>query len=193
MKNWLTVTAACCLLAGANGLALAGNPGGSWGDDDPGRGKGPKPRLTQTVLEFQTMVGVDGPFLGALNPIRGINGGGLPWVLDAAKGELKDDGKLEVQVKGLVIPGTSSCGSDCNPAPFFRAIVSCLTVDAAGDVVEDNISTTNGAEVMIGKPTKGDAKIEAKLDLPDPCVAPIVFVTSPTGSWFAVTGAGTIQ
>jgi hypothetical protein len=193
MKNWLAVTAACCVLAGANGFAMAGNPVGSSADDNPGRVKGPKPRLTQTVLEFQTMVGVNGPFLGTLNPIRGINGGGLPWVLDAAKGELKDDGKLEVQVKGLVIPGTSGCGSDCNPAPFFRATVSCLTVNAAGDVVEENISTTNGAEVMIGKPTKGDAKIEAKLNLPDPCLAPIVFVTSPAGAWFAVTGAGTIQ
>jgi hypothetical protein len=48
--------------------------------------------------------------------------------------------------------------------------------------------TTNGAEVMIGDPTNGNAKIEEELDLPDPCLAPIVFVTSPTGSWFAVTG-----
>ena len=26
------------------------------------------------------------------------------------------------------------------------------------------------------------------LALPSPCLAPIVFVASPTGSWFAVTG-----
>ncbi|MFZ0789479.1 MAG: hypothetical protein WAM94_07635, partial [Chromatiaceae bacterium] len=136
------------------------------------------------MLEFQTMVGVDGPFLRNANPIRGVNGGGLPWVLDAAKGELKDDGKLEVEVQGLVIPedvAPAPCnGVACNPAPFFRAIVSCLTVDVAGGVVEDNISTTNGAEVMIGDPLDGNAKIEAMLDLPDPCIAPIVFVTNPT-------------
>jgi hypothetical protein len=38
----------------------------------------------------------------------------------------------------------------------------------------------------------GDATIKATVDLPDPCVAPIVFVTSGTGSapgsWFAATG-----
>ena len=41
---------------------------------------------------------------------------------------------------------------------------------------------------MIGDPQNGDAEIEAKLDLPNPCIAPIIFVTSPTGSWFSVTG-----
>jgi hypothetical protein len=113
-------------------------------------------------------------------------------VLDATKGELKDDGKFQVQVRGLLLPGASACGFDCNPAPFLRAIVSCLTIDN-GVVVDDNISTTNGAEVIMGDPTKGDAKIEARLELPDPCVAPVVFLTSPTGAWFAVTGPGTIQ
>ena len=34
----------------------------------------------------------------------------------------------------------------------------------------------------------GDAKIDAKVALPSPCFAPIVFVTSGGGSWFAVTG-----
>jgi hypothetical protein len=152
--------------------------------------------LTLTVLEFQTMVGVDGPFLGGANPIRGINGGGLPWVLDSAKGELKDDGKLEVEVMGLVIPETDvppSCGGvACNPAPYFKAVVSCLTVvDGMAEV--NNISTTNGPEVMIGDPKNGDAKIEAVLDLSEPCLAPIVFVTNPGGAWFAVTGVGVIE
>ena len=34
------------------------------------------------VLMFRSMAGVDGAFLGDTNPIRGVNGGGLPWVLD---------------------------------------------------------------------------------------------------------------
>jgi hypothetical protein len=40
----------------------------------------------------------------------------------------------------------------------------------------------------------GDAEIDARVDLPDTCVAPIVFVTNGTGSapgaWFATTGTG---
>ena len=138
------------------------------------------------VLEADTMVGVDGPFVGTANPIRGVNGGGLPWVLDEAKVELDRDGKLEVDVEGLIIPADAGFGF--NPAPFFRAIVSCLSIDAGGNVVTANVMTTNGAEVMEGDPGNGDAKIEADVVLPTPCVAPIVFVTSPGGSWFSATG-----
>ena len=135
------------------------------------------------LLETDTMVGVDGPFVGNANPIRGVNGGGLPWVLDEAKVELDRDGKLEVEVKGLIIPNLG-----INPAPFFAAIVSCLSIDESGNVVTDNVMTTNGAEVMEGDPENGDAKIEADIVLPTPCIAPIVFVTSPGGDWFAATG-----
>jgi hypothetical protein len=171
MKSWIRLTATCCLIIGTSGNTLAVDS-------------------SRTVLEFDTMVGVDGPFLGTSNPIRGVNGGGLPWILDRGKGELEGNGTLSVEVRGLVIPGACN-GVDCNPAPFFRAIVSCLTVED-GIVVERNVATENGAEVMIGDPTAGDAEIEAMLQLPDPCVAPIVFVTSPTGSWFAATGMGVI-
>ena len=34
----------------------------------------------------------------------------------------------------------------------------------------------------------GNAEIDAKVALPSPCFAPIVFVTSGGGNWFAVTG-----
>lgn len=34
----------------------------------------------------------------------------------------------------------------------------------------------------------GDAEIETSVALPRLCFAPNVFVTSPTGAWFAVSG-----
>ncbi len=135
------------------------------------------------LLETDTMVGVDGPFVGNANPIRGVDGGGLPWVLDEAKVELDRDGKLEVEVEGLIIPDMGN-----NPALFFKVIVSCLSFDANGILVTANVMTTNGDEVMEGDPLNGDAKIEADIVLPTPCIAPIVFVTSPGGDWFAATG-----
>ena len=145
---------------------------GAWADDG--------------ILEADTMVGVAPPFVGSANPIRAVRGGGLPWVLDEAKVELDKDGELRVEVEGLIIP--ADLGFGFNPAPFFRVIVSCLSVDAGGNVVTVNVVTTNGAEVMEGDPRNGDAKIEADVELPTPCVAPIVFVTSPGGSWFSATG-----
>jgi hypothetical protein len=139
--------------------------------------KGPK------ILEFDTMVGVSGVFKGPTNAIRGVNGGGLAWTLTSAKGELSPNGHLEVKVRGLVFAEGPNAGS--NTVTSFRAIVSCL--DASGAVVNlttDPFPATTGAATAGG----GNANIEATVALPDPCIAPIVFVTSPGGAWFTVTG-----
>ncbi len=135
------------------------------------------------ILEFNTMVGIPQAFTGTQNPIRGINGGGLPWTIASGSGELQADGKLEISVTGLVLAAGANAGS--NPIANFRAIVSCLTSDAGVvNVTTDLFPATTGPAATGG----GNAKIEARLSLPQPCIAPIVFVTSPTGSWFASTG-----
>ncbi len=130
------------------------------------------------VLEFNTMAGVSGPYVGAANPIRGIGGGGVPWRLAEAKGELRRDGRLEVQVRGLVLATTG-----VNPSPAFRAVVSCQIIDGMGNPGILNVSTGDFPANSLG-----DSNIEAQLELPAQCFAPIVFVTNPAGRWFAVTG-----
>lgn len=147
-----------------------------------------------SIMEFDTMVGVPKAYTGVSNPIRGINGGGLPWVIGAAEGELKQSGNLEVSVTGLVLnpndPDVIARGlAGQNPIPNFRAIVSCQSLDASGNANVVNLSTglfpaTTGPASSGG----GNAKIEAHVDLPKPCIAPIIFVASPANAWFAVTG-----
>jgi hypothetical protein len=134
------------------------------------------------VLEFDTMTPVVAPFTGSTNPVRGVNGGGVPWRLASAKGELKTDGRLEIKVEGLVI-----APKGINPVSVFRGVVNCLTPP----------SPTTGVNLVTDPApatTAGDATIEANLALPTPCIAPIVFVTngtgSPPGAWFATTGTG---
>ncbi len=134
-----------------------------------------------TILKFRTMVGVAPPYTGTANPIRGISGGGLPWVLSDGKGMLRADGTLRVKVRGLVIPVAPFNGT--NPAPNFRATVSCMSVDDTGAPIIANVQTG-----LFPANTLGDSDIKEKLDLPKPCIAPIIFVTSPTGSWFSATG-----
>ncbi len=56
----------------------------------------------EKILQFDTMVGVPRPYTGSENPIRGVAGGGLPWVVESAKGELRTDGSLKILVEGLV-------------------------------------------------------------------------------------------
>ncbi len=48
------------------------------------RPKAPAAAKDPKILEFDTMVGLPPAFTGAQNPIRGINGGGLPWTLTSA-------------------------------------------------------------------------------------------------------------
>ena len=140
------------------------------------------------VLEFDTMTGVVAPFTGTANPVRGVPGGGLPWELDRARGRLRADGRLDVKVEGLVLARRApvpAAVQGTNPIPQFRAIVSCLTPSADGTAVDTVNVTTDPAPATV---PGGDARIRAMVDLPEPCIAPIVFVTSPTGAWFAATG-----
>jgi hypothetical protein len=132
------------------------------------------------VLEFDTMAGVAGPYVGAANPIRGVPGGGLAWAIDEGRGDLGVDGQLEIEVEGLVLAEGANAGR--NPIAQFKAIVSCQTIDGT------SAATTNISTGLFPATTTGDSKIEDTVELPSPCFAPIVFVTSPGGSWFAVTG-----
>jgi len=135
------------------------------------------------ILEFDTMVGIPQAFTGTQMPIRGINGGGLPWMISSGSGELKTNGELEVKVQGLVLAAGPNAGS--NPITSFRAIVSCLKSDGTiANVTTDAFPATTGPATSGG----GNAEIEASLSLPQPCIAPIIFVTSPGGAWFATTG-----
>lgn len=135
---------------------------------------------TPKILEFKTMVGVPTALTGMVAPIRGINGGGVPWTLTAALGELSTSGHLEITVDGLVVASSGS-----NPAAAFRATVSCLAADGS---VQNVQTATFPATTGLASAGGGDSKIEADVVLPQPCIAPIVFVTSAGGSWFASTG-----
>ena len=140
------------------------------------------------VLEFNTMVGLPRPFTGGTNAIRGIPGGGLPWVIEFGKGTLNPDGRVDILVKGLVFDPNDQAVIDrglagINTIPNFKAIVSCLSKDADG-----NMTTVNVQTGLFPADEAGNARIKDTVSLPQPCIAPIIFVTSPGGAWFASTG-----
>lgn len=137
------------------------------------------------ILEFDTMVGVPAGLTGtASQPVlRGIRGGGLPWVLTSAHGELTTSGHLEIEVQGLVLAAGANTGS--NPAAIFRGLVSCLTSNGTPhNILTEPFPATTGPASAGG----GNAKIETTVALPATCIAPIIFVTNDGGSWFAATG-----
>ena len=137
------------------------------------------------ILQFNTMVGVPPLLTGAQSqaPLRGISGGGIPWMVGSAQGSLSASGKLKVSVEGLVFAAGPNTGS--NTVAQFRALVSCVNADGTfSNILTDPVPATVGSAASGG----GDAEIETTVALPHPCIAPIVFVTSPGGSWFAATG-----
>ena len=138
------------------------------------------------VLEFDTMVAVDGPFVGLAQPDQRGQRRWAPLADRGGEGELTVDGLLEVEVKGLVLIDAAPVPPalrGTNPIPSFQAIVSCLTDDGS-------VATVNVSSGLVPANTAGDSRIEATVSLPSPCVAPIVFVASPTGAWFSATGQG---
>jgi hypothetical protein len=137
------------------------------------------------VLKFNTMVGVPAGLTGTQSqaPLRGLSGGGIPWAIADAEGELRANGHLEISVQGLVLAAGANAGS--NPSPVFRGLVSCVKSDGTfANILTDPFPATTGPASAGG----GNATIEADVVLPQPCIAPIIFVTNANGSWFAATG-----
>jgi hypothetical protein len=106
--------------------------------------------------------------------VQGMIGGGVPWVIDDGRAKLFADGRLEVQVEGLVLASTGT-----NPIANGRAVVTCNSVAAASSPI-------------VPFSASGDALVTTVVTLPSPCFAPAVFFVGvlPNGAerWFAVTG-----
>ena len=140
----------------------------------------------RTVLHFSTMYAVDGPFVGDENPIRNLPGDDLPWAIRSAEGTLLSDGSIAISVRGLVFTNDDEVPPELrgiNDEDHFRAIVSCLTE------VGDQVATANVATPGFRASRGGDALIAARIKLPNPCVAPIIFIAAgDEDDWLAVTG-----
>ncbi len=110
------------------------------------------------------------PMVGS-NPgatIGGVASGGAPWVVRRGIAVLTDEGRLSVDVRGLVLP---SVNNTAGPITGVAASVVCAnTVVATSGVA--NLSSA------------GDAEIHAKLTVALPCVGAVVLVRAA-----AVNGA----
>src|SRR3954452_13924577 len=99
----------------------------------------------------------------------GVKPGGAPWVIRRAAAEVRRDGRVEVRVKGLVIPTPPQSGT--NPLPGIAATVFC-----GGKAV--------GTTKTVPFSTAGDARIDDRLatPIPSPCVVPAVLLNPQLGA-----------
>jgi hypothetical protein len=106
--------------------------------------------------------------------VNGVTGGGVPWAIDNGRAKLFADGRLEVDVEGLVVASTG-----VNPIANGRAVLTCGDAPAASSPV-------------VPFSPAGDAQVSTQVELPSSCLAPAVFFVGvlPNGAerWFAVTG-----
>jgi hypothetical protein len=102
--------------------------------------------------------------------IDGVTAAGAPWSIDEGKAMLFANGRVHVEVQGLIVTALGR-----NPATTGKVRVSCNGVPVAETATVPFSST-------------GDAEVDAIVSLPSPCFGPSVFFTSAAGTWFAVTG-----
>ena len=118
--------------------------------------------------------------------IRGVAPGSLPWVLDRGSVRLKADGRLRVEIEGLVIPIEHTVGATTFPAGTARPVT---TVSASLYCAPDGSgAAATTAAVPISE--EGDATIAETVSVPASCFAPTVLVhpNGLTGAYIAVTG-----
>jgi hypothetical protein len=112
---------------------------------------------------------------------HGVGPGAAPWVLKRGEVRLKRDGKLNLRVKGLVIPGAPGNGTP-GPVTTIRASLYC-----GAD------SSTAAADTSQPVPisSKGDARIhDTSFTVPATCLAPVILVhpNADAAHYIAVDG-----
>ena len=111
--------------------------------------------------------------------IAGVGSAGAPWTVGHGTAVVTDEGRIRVDLRGLILPSTGNAG----PVTQVSASVAC------SDKV---VATTNAVNLT----TSGNAEIRAKLSLPSPCLGTVVLIriaalnNSPlaNGPFIAATG-----
>lgn len=110
--------------------------------------------------------------------LLGAAAGGVPWVLRSGEATLSGGGRLDVAIRGLVIP----------TAPFTGTTGPVTTVDAS--LYCGGNSTPVGTSGSVPISTHGDAFISARLTLPLTCQIPALLIhpNSAAGVYIATSG-----
>jgi hypothetical protein len=119
------------------------------------------------------------PATDPVNPspvIGGVNPAGAPWVLDAnSRTRVREDGRITVVVRHLVIPGRVPG----NPVPTMAASLVC------DDMVVDSTKT-------FAVSPDGNGRVSDRISGTENCKHPMVLVRNASdpaalGAWFAVS------
>jgi hypothetical protein len=117
--------------------------------------------------------------------IGGVNSCGKIWKLKSGKAELKKGGKLEVEVKGLVLNDASVGQYNGSPDGVDAVAAAVICHGPSGATVAAQLDP-----VPLSK--DGNAKAQGKVSLPNGCVGPVIVLREryegKIGGWLAGTG-----
>ena len=116
------------------------------------------------------MMPVTGPYTRTANPIRGVPGGGLPWIITAGNSALKSDGRLLEHVRGLVLADQARFRPRCRAPTRSRS--STPSSAARPSAPPERPPSPTSAPPRFPASTVGNADINATVSLPHPCIAP---------------------
>jgi len=126
----------------------------------------------ERLVRFDGGIGSQPLRSGAVpNVVNGVNPGGVPWVIADLKADVRVDGGIRVDGRGLLLGGTNNIGR--NGGQSVRARLFC------GGVAHDT--------AVVPLDEAGDFRIDDVLvpAPPNPCASAVLLIVSAGGNWFA--------
>ena len=127
------------------------------------------------LVRFEGGIGVVPARVGGVaNIVRGVNPGGQPWVISRLSADVRSDGRISVEGRGLLIAGGDSIGTNANQS--VRARLFC----GAG-------TGTPFDSELVPLEADGDFRIDGQLSgmPPAQCDRPVLLIVGGGGNWFA--------
>jgi len=116
------------------------------------------------------------------NIVRGVNPAGQIWVIDNLKANVKVDGSIRVDGRGLLLAGGNNIGLNAGASVF--ATLSCAVPPALTTFTLHSTDSVTGVPLA----ANGDFRINDVLDTapPAPCINPVLLIRNKNGqTWFA--------
>ena len=142
-----------------------------------------------SLVTFDGGIGVD-PVSGiagtapALNVVRGVPPGGFPWVIKRLRADVRTDGRIHVEGRGLLLAGGNVLGT--NGGQRVLALLFCGAPGANGS--QGNATVHGSDPAGIALEANGDFRIDDVLTPTPPaiCDNPALLIATPGAHhWFA--------
>ena len=130
----------------------------------------------QNLVRFSGGIGVI-PTGSTNTTVRTVPAAGQIWRIQDLAADVKQDGRIRLDGRGLLLGSGSSVGSNANQSVF-------ATLFCANDGNVQHSSTLAGVPLEVD----GDFRIDDTLSPapPNPCTSPVLLIRSAgSGSWFA--------